>query len=89
MSKFTPLHSKTYNDFKEIEIHAHQLIVDFYAKYEADIQRLKFHEHFELHLTYIEALLETGLYQNLLKVCDETIEAAIQHNITAKISSSL
>jgi tetratricopeptide (TPR) repeat protein len=32
-------------------------------------------------LAYIEALLETGLYQNLLKVCDETIEAVIQNNI--------
>ncbi len=81
MSDFSSLHSKTYNDFKEIDIHAYQLIVDFYAKYEEDIQRLKFHEYFELHLAYIEALLETGLYQNLLKVCDETIEAVIQNNI--------
>ena len=81
MSDFTSLHSKTYNEFKEIDIHAYQLIVDFYAKREEDIQRLKFHEYFELHLAYIEALLETGLYQNLLKVCDETIEAVIQHNI--------
>lgn len=81
MSDFTSLHSKMYNDFKEIDIHAYQLIVDFYAKHEKDIQQLKFHEYFELHLTYIEALLETGLYQNLLKVCDETIEAVIQNNI--------
>ena len=81
MSDFTSLHSNTYNEFKEIDIHAYQLIVDFYAKWEEDIQRLKFHEYFELHLAYIEALLETGLYQNMLKVCDETIEAVIQHNI--------
>lgn len=81
MSDFTTLHSKTYNEFKEIDIHAYQLIVNFYAQREEDIQRLKFHEYFELHLAYIEALLETGLYQNLLKVCDETIEAVIQHNI--------
>ena len=81
MSDFASLHSNTYNDFKEIDIHAYQLIVDFYAMHEKDIQRLKFHEYFELHLAYIEALLETGLYQNLLKTCDETIEAVIQNNI--------
>lgn len=81
MSNFTSLHSNTYNDFKEIDMHAYQLIVDFYAMHEEDIQRLKFHEYFELHLAYIEALLETGLYQNLLKICDETIEAVIQNNI--------
>ena len=81
MSDFTSLHSNTYNEFKEIDIHAYQLIVDFYTKREEEIQRLKFHEYFELHLSYIEALLETGLYQDLLKVCDETIEAVIQHNI--------
>jgi len=62
-------------------MHAYQSIVDFYAKHEEDIQRLKFHEYFELHLAYIEALLETGLYENMLKVCDETIEAVIQNNI--------
>lgn len=81
MSDFTSLHSKTFNDFKEIDIHAYQLIVDFYSKHVEDIQRLKFHEYFELHLAYIQALQETGLYQDLLKVCDETIEAVIQNNI--------
>ncbi|MFK7773265.1 MAG: hypothetical protein AB8F94_14045 [Saprospiraceae bacterium] len=81
MSDFSSLHSKTYNSFKEIDLYAYQLIVDFYAKHEEDIQQLKFHEYFELHLAYIEALLETGLYQDLLKVCDETIEAVIQQNI--------
>lgn len=81
MSDFSSLHSKTYNNFKEIDMYAYQLIVDFYATHKEDIQRLKFHEYFELHLAYIEALLETGLYQNLLKICDETIEAVIQNNI--------
>jgi tetratricopeptide (TPR) repeat protein len=81
MSDFSSLHSKTYNNFKEIDLYSYKLIVDFYAKHEEEIQRLKFHEYFELHLAYIEALLETGFFQNLLKVCDETIEAVIQNNI--------
>jgi len=81
MSDFTSLHSKTFNEFKEIDMHAYQLIVDFYASHKEDILRLRFHEYFELHLAYIKALLEIGLYQNMLKICDETIEAVIQHNI--------
>lgn len=81
MSDFSSLHSKTYNNFKEIDIYSYKLIVNFYTKHEEDIQRLKFHEYFELRLAYIEALLETRFYQNLLTVCDETIEAVIQNNI--------
>ncbi len=81
MSDFSSLHSKTYNEFKEIDMHAYQLIVDFYIKHEEDIRQLKFHEYFELQLAYIEALFESGLYLNLIKICDETIEAVIQNNI--------
>jgi len=75
------LHSKIYNEFMEIDRHAHQLIVDFYSTYKKDIQRLKFNEYFELHLSYIDALFETGFNENLLNVCDETIEMVIHHNI--------
>ena len=81
MSDFNPLHSKTYNDFKEIDTYAYQLIINFYTINKEDIQRLNIYEYFELHLNYIEALLEIGLYQKLLKVCNETIESVIQHNI--------
>ncbi|MDG1434706.1 MAG: hypothetical protein P8Q41_11875 [Saprospiraceae bacterium] len=81
MSDFNPLRSKTYNDFKEIDTYAYQLIINFYTINKEDIQRLNIYEYFELHLNYIEALLEIGLYQKLLKVCNETIESVIQHNI--------
>ncbi len=74
-------HSKIYNDFKEIDVHAYKRIVEFYSTYEDDIQRLKFHEYFELQVTYIDALFEMAAYDNLLGVCDETIEMVIQNNI--------
>ncbi|MEM6966826.1 MAG: hypothetical protein AAF573_18825 [Bacteroidota bacterium] len=74
-------HSRLYNDFKDIDTYSHQLIVDFYQQFEEDIQRLKFHEFFELQVTYIDALFEVAAYDNLLEVCDETIIAVIENNI--------
>ena len=50
MSDFNPLHSKTYNDFKEIDTYAYQLIINFYTINKEDIQRLNIYEYFELHL---------------------------------------
>lgn len=81
MSDFSSLHSTTFNRFKEIDIHSYQLISEFYAKNEDLILQLKFHEYFEIHLAYIEALFETGFYQKLLSISDQTIEAVIQNNI--------
>jgi len=75
------LHSKVYNNFKEIDKHAHQSIVEFYHRNEGDIQRLKFDEYFELQISYIDALFEISAYDNLLSVCDTTIEAVIINNI--------
>ena len=75
------LHSKVYNNFKEIDKHAHQSIVEFYHRHEGDIQRLKFDEYFELQISYIDALFEIAAYDNLLSVCDTTIEAVIMNNI--------
>lgn len=75
------LHSKVYNNFKEIDQHAHQSIVEFYHRNEKDIQRLKFDEYFELQISYIDALFEIAAYDNLLSVCDSTIEAVIMNNI--------
>lgn len=77
----TSFHSKIYNNFKEIDKYAHKEIVDFYATHEEDIQRLKFHEYFDLQIAYIDALFEIGAYDNLLKICDDTIEIVIQNNI--------
>jgi len=74
-------HSKIYNDFKEIDLHAYQTIVEFYSTNKDDIQRLKFHEYFELQISYIDALFEIGAYDNLLSVCDDTIELVIHNNI--------
>jgi len=75
------LHSKVYNNFKEIDRYAHQSIVEFYHRHESDIQRLKFDEYFELQISYIDALFEIAAYDNLLSVCDATIEAVIMNNI--------
>ena len=75
------LHSKVYNNFKDIDRHAHQSIVEFYNRHESDIQRLKFDEYFELQISYIDALFEISAYENLLSVCDTTIEAVIMNNI--------
>ena len=74
-------HSKIYNEFKEIDIHSYRMIVEFYSNHEEDIQRLKFHEYFELQVAYIDALFEIGAYDNLLKICDECIELVIENNI--------
>lgn len=74
-------HSKIYNDFKEIDVHAYKMIVEFYSSHEDDIQRLQFHEYFELQVVYIDALFEVAAYDNLLGICDETIEMVIQNNI--------
>lgn len=74
-------YSKIYNDFKEIDVHAYKMIVEFYSTHEGEIQRLKFHEYFELQVAYIDALFEVAAYDNLLGVCDETIEMVIQNNI--------
>ena len=78
----TSFHSKIYNNFKEIDKYAHKEIVKFYATHEVDIQRLKFHEYFDLQIAYIDALFEIGAYNHLLRICDETIEMVIQNNIT-------
>ena len=75
------LHSTVYNNFKEIDSHAHQSIVEFYHRHESDIQRLKFDEYFELQISYIDALFEIAAYDNLLSVCDTTIETVIINNI--------
>jgi len=77
----TSFHSKIYNNFKEIDKYAHNEIVKFYTTHEVDIQRLKFHEYFDLQIAYIDALFEIGAYNHLLKICDETIEMVIQNNI--------
>jgi len=81
MSDTTNLHSKVYNNFKEIDRYAHQSIVEYYHRYEDDILRLKFDEYFEVQIAYIDALFEIAAFDNLLSACDTTIEAVIMNNI--------
>ena len=82
MSNFnTSFHSKIYVDFKELDMHSHQSVLDFYSENKDGIQQLQFHEYFELRLAYIDSLFEMGRYQHLLEICDETIESVIENNI--------
>ena len=81
-----PLHHSTYQlkiyqNFKAIETNAFHTVIRYFEDYEDDIQKLEFEERFEILVSYVLALFETGDYAKHLLYVDEVIERSIIDNI--------
>ncbi len=65
----------------EIEENDFQQMIRFYEEHELNIKQLEFEEYFELLVTYVNALFETGAYERHLVEVDVVIENSILRNI--------
>jgi tetratricopeptide (TPR) repeat protein len=82
LSLFKPTYySKIYREFQAIDALAYNHIIRFFEEKESKIERLYFEEYFEMLVTYVDALFETGKYQKHLVVVDLVIEASVINNI--------
>lgn len=74
-------HSKLFREFQGIDALAFHQLIRFFEEKEDAIQRLDFEEYFELLVSYVDALFETGAYQKHLTVVDLVIESSVIKNI--------
>lgn len=74
-------HSRLYRDFMSIDPKSYREQIRFYEKHESKIRHLSEVEHFDLLVTYVDALFEIGAYRKHLLLIDHVIEGAITHNV--------
>jgi hypothetical protein len=82
-------HSKTFRDFKEIEVTNYRRIIHFYEDREDAIRRLDFEEYFEMLVAYVNSLFEVGFHQKHLLMVNVAIEEVIVQNVESPPGESL
>lgn len=74
-------YSQLYRQLREVDPKDYQRIIRRYEEREREIGRLDVVEHFELTVSYVDALFETGAYRQHLLMVEPVITASIAHNL--------
>jgi len=74
-------YSQLYRQLREVNPQDYQRVIRMYEGREREIGRLDVVEHFELTVSYLDALFETGAYRQHLLMVEPVIGASIAHNI--------
>ncbi|WP_273444987.1 hypothetical protein [Neolewinella agarilytica] len=73
-------YSQLYRQLREVDPKDYQRIIRMYEEREREIGLLDVVEHFELTVSYVDALFETGAYRQHLLMVEPVIAASITHN---------
>ena len=77
-----PLHySQLYRELRAVDPEDYHRIIRMYEERELEIGRLDVVENFELTVSYVDALFETGAYRQHQLMVDLVIHASIRHDI--------
>ena len=74
-------HSQLYRSLRAVDPRDFQRIIRTYEERENDIGRLDVTEHFELTVSYVNALFETGAYRRHQLMVEPVIEACIREDL--------
>jgi hypothetical protein len=74
-------YSQLYRELRAVDPKDYHRIIRVYEEREQEIGRLDVLEHFELTVSYVDALFETGAYREHQLMVDLVIDASIRHDI--------
>lgn len=74
-------YSQLYRQLREVDPKDYQRIIRMYEEREREIGRLDVVEHFELTVSYVDALFATGAYRQHLLMVEPVIAASIANNL--------